>query len=160
MPAKTSDLCDEHADVQACTADFRGWGRRRRFAGPVRTVRANDDIAVIREVLLEPGKGCVLVIDAGGSRRAFFGDYMAGLVVVNGWAGVVVNAAVRDAAEIEAMDVGLKALGLHPRRGERSGKGERDVPVTFGGASFVPGRWVVADEDGVVVLPEGMTDSA
>lgn len=159
MPTKTSDLCDEHANVQACTAEFRSWGRRGRFAGPIRTVRANDDITVIREVLAEPGKGCVLVIDAGGSRSAFFGDYMAGLVAANGWAGVVVNASVRDVAEIDAMDVGLKALGLHPRRGERSGKGERDVPVTFGDATFVPGRWVVADEDGVVVLPEGMTDS-
>ena len=47
MPTKTSDLCDEHANVQACTAQFRSWGRRRRFAGPIRTVRANDDITVI-----------------------------------------------------------------------------------------------------------------
>lgn len=158
MPTGTADLCDEHAEAQACTADFLGWGRRRSFAGPIRTVRANDDIVVVREMFAQPGEGCVLVIDAAGWRRAFFGDYMAGLVAANGWAGVVVNGSIRDVAVIDSMDVGVKGLGAHPRRGEKSGKGERDVPVTFGGATFVPGRWVVADEDGVVVLPKGMTD--
>jgi regulator of ribonuclease activity A len=155
----TADLCDAREDVQPCELPFRGFGRKRRFAGPMRTVRANGDIVAIRETLAQPGLGHVLVIDAGGSVRAFFGDFMAGLVAANQWAGVVVNGGARDSDEIDRMEVGVKALGTHPRRGERTGKGERDVPVTFGGVTFVPGRWLVADADGVVVLPEGVTDT-
>ena len=65
--------------------------------------------------------------------------------------------AARDVAEIDGMDIGVKALGTVSKRGERKGGGASDVPVTFGGVTFVPGRYVVADDDGVIVLPEGMT---
>jgi regulator of ribonuclease activity A len=51
----------------------------------------------------------------------------------------------------------VKALGTMPRRGNQEGGGAVDVAVTFGGVTFVPGRYVLADEDGVIVLPEGMT---
>jgi regulator of ribonuclease activity A len=155
----TADLCDAREDVQACTLALRGFGRRRRFAGPIRTVLANGDILTIREVLSEPGLGHVLVIDAAGSVHAYFGDFMAGLVLRNQWAGVVVNGGARDSAELDRLEIGVKALGTHPRRGERTGKGVREVPVNFGGVTFLPGRWLVADDDGVVVLPEGMADS-
>ena len=50
-------------------------------------------------------------------------------------------------------------FGTVPRRGERSGAGERDVPVSFGGITFTPGRRLVADEDGVIVLPDGLTEA-
>jgi regulator of ribonuclease activity A len=53
----------------------------------------------------------------------------------------------------------VKALGTVPKRGERTGRGEVDVPVSFGGVTFVPGRRLVADDDGVIVLPEGITEA-
>ena len=159
--AKTADLCDEHENVQACACQFRTWGRRRAFSGRIRTLRCHEDIALLRQLVSEPGAGCVLVVDGGGSlNRALFGDTMAANAAKNGWAGVVVNGAARDVAEIDGIDIGLKALGLNPKRGEKKGTGEIDVPVSFGNATFTPGRWLVADEDGVVVLPEGMTDAA
>jgi regulator of ribonuclease activity A len=157
---KTSDLCDALESVQACTTQLRGFGRRRAFAGPVRTVRCLEDIVEIRRLLNEPGRACVLVIDGGGSlQRAIIGDNMAALMMRNGWAGAIVFGAARDVAEIDGMDVGVKALGTVSRRGERKGGGECDVPVSFGGVTFVAGAYVVADEDGVVVLPVGMTPS-
>jgi regulator of ribonuclease activity A len=55
------------------------------------------------------------------------------------------------------MDVGVKALGTVPKRGERTGAGELDVPVHFGGMTFLPGQHVVADADGVIMLPLGLT---
>jgi regulator of ribonuclease activity A len=76
----------------------------------------------------------------------------------NGWAGLVINGALRDGHEIDGMDIGVKALGTVPKRGERAGAGERDVPVTFGGVTFVPGQRLVADDDGVIVLPAGLTE--
>ena len=156
MTLKTSDLCDALDAIQACATQFRSFGRRRAFAGPIRTVRCNDDILEMRQIVKEPGRGCVLVVDGDESlERALFGDNMAALMIRNGWAGVIVNGAVRDIAEIDAMDIGVKALGTVARRGGQDGGGAIDVTVTFGGATFVPEHWVVADDDGVVVLPEG-----
>ena len=74
-----------------------------------------------------------------------------------GGTGAIVNGAVRDVAELNQLDWGVKALGTYPKRGESQGGGAVDIPVSFGNVTFVPGRYVVADEDGVAVLPEGMT---
>ena len=158
MP-KTSDLCDACDSAQACELFFTSFGRRRSFAGAIRTFRYAGGLKPLRDLVNERGEGQVLVIDGAGlASRALFGDVMAGLVARNGWAGVVVNGAIRDRAEIDAMDVGVKALGTVPKRAETTGSGERDVPVTFGGVTFVPGQRLVADEDGVIVLPAGMTE--
>ena len=114
----------------------------------------------MKEAVGESGQGRVLVVDAGGSlNRAIFGDSMAALMLRNGWTGAVVFGAVRDVAEIDAMDIGVKALGTIAKRGQKDGGGEADVPVTFGGVTFVPGRYLVADDDGVIVLPEGVAPS-
>ena len=160
MSLKTSDLSDACADAQASALPWRSFGRRRAFAGSIRTIRCFEDIALMREAVALPGHDQVLVIDGGGSLAcALIGDVMADKALRNGWAGIVVHGAIRDSVEIDAMDIGVKALGTVPRRGERSGAGEVDVPVQFGGASFVPGQRLVADEDGVIVLPAGVHES-
>lgn len=159
MSLKTSDLCDACEQAQPCALPWRGWGLRRAFAGAIRTIRCHEDIALMRDMVNQPGNGQVLVIHGGGSlERAIFGDVMAAVASRNGWAGLVINGAIRDGAEIDAMDIGVKALGTVPKRGERTGRGEVDIPVTFGGVTFVPGRRVVADDDGVILLPEGLTE--
>ncbi|HSV82346.1 MAG TPA: ribonuclease E activity regulator RraA [Ramlibacter sp.] len=156
---KTSDLCDACDDAQACALSFRGFGRRAAFAGAIRTVRYRDGISVVRDLVNQPGGGQVLVIDGAGlASGALFGDIMAGIAIRNGWAGVVVNGFIRDCAEIDAMDIGVKALGTIPKRANIAGPGELDVAVSFGGITFVPGLRLVADEDGVIVLPPGMTE--
>ncbi len=160
MTPKTSDLCDACDAALACALPFRGYGRRRAFAGTIRTIRCHEDIALMRDVVSQSGGDQVLVIDGGGSlARALFGDVMAGMAVRNGWAGLVINGAIRDAVEIDAMDIGVKALGTVPRRGERTGAGKVDEPVHFGGIVFTPGHRLVADEDGVIVLPAGVVES-
>jgi regulator of ribonuclease activity A len=161
MTLKTSDLCDACEDAEACALPFRGWGRRRAFAGVIRTIRCREelDIALMRDLVTQPGPGQVLVIDGGGSfARALFGDVMAGMASRNGWSGVVVHGVIRDGLEIDAIDIGVKALGTVPKRAGRSGSGAVDVPVSFGGITFTPGRRLVADEDGVIVLPEGVSE--
>jgi len=84
---------------------------------------------------------------------------MAALAVRNGWAGVVVNGFIRDRKEIDDMDIGVKALGTTPRRATLQKTGELDVPVQFGGVTFTPGARLIADEDGVIILPAGLTES-
>lgn len=156
---KTSDLCDACEGAAACELPWVGFGRRRAFAGFIRTFRYREGLTVLRDLVNEPGTDQVLVIDAGGLRTgAVFGDVMAARAIAHGWAGVVVHGVIRDRAEIDAMDLGVKALGTFPRRAPVAGGGERDVVLQFGGVTFAPGKRLVADEDGVLVLPAGMTE--
>lgn len=150
----TADLCDTREDARVCELDFSSYGGRRAFEGRVRTVRCFEDFGLLRKLVEEPGEGCVLVVDGGGSvARAIFGATMAGIAMDKGWSGIVFNGAIRDSAELIALDLGVKALALHPRRGTKLGTGEVDVPVQMGGITIAPGEWMVADEDGVIVLP-------
>ena len=149
----TADLVDEIGeDVRSCDLQFTQYGARSSFAGHVRTVRCFQDNALLKSVLSEPGDGAVLVIDGDGSlHTALVGDLIAELGRSNGWAGIIVNGAVRDAATLRTMDIGIKALGTNPRKSSKTGAGERDVDVTFGGVTFVPGETVYSDDDGIVV---------
>jgi regulator of ribonuclease activity A len=155
MDFKSADLCDAHADgIQVCEPLFRDFGGRRRFAGAVATVKCFEDNSLVKAALAEPGEDRVLVVDAGGSLRcAMLGDLLAASAVANGWRGVLMFGCIRDSAEIAGMDLGVKALATHPRKSEKRGEGERDVPVTFAGVTFRPGEWVCCDEDGVIAAP-------
>lgn len=151
----TSDLYDEYEErLQSCDLQLRQYGGRRVFGGPIVTVRCHEDNALVREVLHTPGQGRVLVVDGGGSlHTALLGDLIAGSAVANEWAGVVINGAVRDVAALAELDLGVKALGSNRRKSAKTGAGDRNVLVSFGGVIFTPGARVVCDDDGIVVLP-------
>ncbi|QYC40119.1 Putative regulator of ribonuclease activity [Nonomuraea coxensis DSM 45129] len=153
MTIVTADLYDEHGDqLDSCHLQLRQYGGRRAFSGRIATVRCHEDNALLKSVLSEPGEGRVLVVDGGGSlRAALLGDVIAGIAVASGWAGVVINGAVRDVAALRDLDLGVKALGSNPRKSAKEGTGERDVPVTFGDAVFHPGAELFSDEDGILV---------
>jgi regulator of ribonuclease activity A len=153
MSFTTADLFDDYGpELAACETQFRSYGARARFAGPLATVRCREDNALVKKVLATPGAGRVLVVDGGGSlRAALMGDMIAGSAVAHGWAGVVINGAVRDVVALRALDLGIRALGSNPRKSAKDGVGEVDVPVVFGGAEFRPEAWLYADEDGIVV---------
>jgi len=149
----TADLFDAHGDrLRVCQVQFREFGGTRRFHGPVRTIRTFEDNALIKRTLSEPGQGAVLVIDGGASLRcALIGDVIAGLADRNGWAGLVVYGAVRDTAALGKLGLGIKALGSNPRKSGKSGAGELDGAINFGGVDFRAGDWLYSDEDGIVV---------
>ena len=153
MTHATADLCDEFGDdVHVAHPIFRDWGGVERFAGPIATLRVHEDNALVRQALETPGQARVLVEDGGGSlRTALVGGNLATLAQRNGWAGIVVHGCVRDVAELAATQVGIKALAAVPRRSAKDGAGARDVEVTFAGVTFIPGHWLYADRDGVVV---------
>ncbi|MCV7355534.1 ribonuclease E activity regulator RraA [Mycolicibacterium fluoranthenivorans] len=153
-PRATADLVDEiYPDVRSCDLQLQNYGARTSFAGRITTVRCFEDNALLKSILSTPGEGGVLVVDGDGSlHTALVGDIIAGLARDNGWAGVIVHGAVRDAATLRTIDVGIKALGTNPRKGTKTGAGERDVAVTFGGVNFLPGEIAYSDEDGIVVV--------
>ncbi|ORB27035.1 ribonuclease E activity regulator RraA [Mycolicibacterium parafortuitum] len=156
-PRPTADLVDEIGpDVRSCDLQFRQFGGRSEFAGPITTVRCFEDNALLKSVLSEPGDGGVLVIDGDGSvHTALVGDVIAELGRSNGWSGLIVNGAVRDASTLRTLDIGIKALGTNPRKSTKTGDGERDAVVEFGGVVFTPGDIAYSDDDGIVVVSAG-----
>jgi regulator of ribonuclease activity A len=109
-------------------------------------------IDLVCELLCGTGDNRVLVVDGGASKRvAILGDQITELAVQNQWAGIIVNGCIRDSAIIANMDIGVKALGTHPVKSLKTFPGERGSAVNFGGVEFVPGHWLYADEDGIIV---------
>lgn len=153
----TCDLCDAHEEdtsgaFRVLPPVFRDFGATVRFSGPVATVRCPEDNSRIREAVNLPGEGRVLVVEGGGSvRRALVGGNLAAAAAKNGWAGILVDGAVRDAAELAAAGIGIKALALMPLRSVKRGEGQRDLAVEIQGVPVRPGDWLYADEDGVVI---------
>jgi regulator of ribonuclease activity A len=155
----TADLVDDIGpEVRSCDVQFRQFGARTQFAGPISTVRCVEDNALLKSVLSTPGEGGVLVIDGGGSvHTALVGDLIAELARSNDWAGLIVHGAVRDASALRDIDLGIKALGTNPRKSSKTGAGDRDVTVNFGGVEFVPGDIAYSDDDGIVVVAAAAT---
>ena len=153
-PRATADLVDDiYPDVRSCDLQLRDLGGVTTFAGPITTVKCFQDNALLKSVLSEPGNGGVLVIDGDGSlRTALVGDVIAGIAKDSGWSGLIVHGAVRDASTLRTIEIGIKALGTNPRKGTKTGEGDRDVAVTFGGVTFNPGEIAYCDEDGIVVV--------
>ncbi len=155
----TADLWDAHEDeARVLDVPFVALGSRPSFHGSVSTLQVFEDNVLVRAAVEEPGRGRVLVIDGGGSRRcALVGDKLAGFAAKNGWAGIVVNGCVRDAAVIATIEIGVRALGTTPVRSAKIGAGKRDVPVSIGGVLIAPGEHLYADADGVLVAPRELT---
>ena len=149
----TADLFDERGDeLDSVALQFQSVGGRTHFHGPVRTIRCFEDNALVKSTLATPGDGAVLVVDGGGSlRTALMGDLIAASAVANGWAGVVVNGAIRDRAAIAGLPLGVKALGSNPRKSAKAGAGESAVDVEIDGVAFRPGAMIWCDPDGILV---------
>lgn len=158
MTFATCDICDANEDkIAAGTLAvlppvFKSFGKRAAFAGPARTLKVFEDNVLVRAALETPGEGHVLVVDGGGSLRcALVGGNLGVLAEKNGWAGIVVNGCIRDSEEINACDIGVRALATHPQRSVRKGVGDKDIQVSIAGVTVKPGDWIYADADGVLV---------
>jgi regulator of ribonuclease activity A len=157
----TSDLCDRYGDeLRVLPPVWRDFGGHRRFFGPVSTVKCHEDNSLVKAAvesqgtLQTPSGGVarVLVVDGGGSlRRALLGGNLAQAATRNGWAGVVIDGCVRDALELAACALGIRALASVPLATVKRQQGQRDLPVQLQGVWVRPGDWLYADEDGIVV---------
>lgn len=164
MVFSTCDFCDVHKHdasgaFRVLPPVFRDLGGRPVFAGPVSTVRCFEDNSRVKAAVESPGGGRVLVVDGGASlRRALVGGNLAASAAQHGWAGVVVNGGVRDAAELAATDLGVRALALVPMPTDRRNEGQTDLPVMIQGVWIRPGDWLYADADGMVVADRPLHD--
>ena len=151
----TPDLCDEYPDlVQVLAPMLQNFGGIEAFGGEIVTVKCHEDTSIVKEQAGLPGQGRVMVVDGGGSmRNALLGDMLAEKAAENGWEGLIIYGCIRDVDVIRQTQLGVQAIATHPRKTEKRGIGDLNVAVTFGGITFVPGQYVYADNNGVIVAP-------
>jgi RraA family protein len=156
----TALLSDAATAPIAMAGRIRPVWRGARFAGRALTVRTEpgEHPAVVRA--LEQAKaGDVIVVDGGAFvERALWGGRMSLLARERGVAGVVIDGAVRDVAEIEELHFPVFAAGVAPTPPIREDGGETGISITCAGVAVSPGDLVVGDEDGVVVVPRDQVE--
>ncbi|MDE1167692.1 MAG: ribonuclease E activity regulator RraA [Pseudomonas sp.] len=154
----TPDLCDAYPEqVTVLEPMFSNFGGRDSFGGEIVTIKCFEDNSLVKSQADLPGKGKVLVVDGGGSLRcALLGDLIAEKAAKSGWEGLVIYGCVRDVDVLAQTDLGVQALASHPKKTEKRGVGELNVPVTFAGVTFKPGEFIYADNNGVIVSPSAL----
>jgi regulator of ribonuclease activity A len=153
MTMATADLYDDFGEKLTVLAPiFSDYGGESTFEGEIATLKVFEDNTLVRSELEKSGENKVLVIDGGGSLRcALVGDNLAVLAKENGWSGIIVFGCIRDSAQINDIALGVKAIGVNPRKSLKRGEGERNIVLRFAEAIIEPGEYLYADRDGVVI---------
>jgi regulator of RNase E activity RraA len=126
-----------------------------RFAGRAVTARTlPSDLAAVFKAIDVGRRGDIVVVDTHGSRDiAFWGENMTISAQNRGIAGAIVDGACRDVIEIRRLQFPLFSRGVVPNVAAIAGYGEVNVRIQCGGQSVSPGDIIVADENGVAVVP-------
>ncbi len=154
-----ADFCDDHPDkVAVLGPGYANYGGAPNCQGEVVTIRLNknnsDLITLLRD---ENGTGKVVVVDSEQVYFAIVGEALMKFAHKNNYAGIIVNGYIRDTHQIKDIPVALYALGTCPKKSIPVTQGERDIPLTFGGATFSPGDYVYTDTDGVIVTAKPLS---
>lgn len=156
MEYNTSELCDTFIDmVDVVEPMFSSFGGRNSFGGSISTIKCFESNGLISEAVKEDGTGRILLIDGGGSlRRALIDADIAETAADNGWEGIICYGCVREVDALEEFDIGIQAIASIPVGADGNDIGELEVPVNFGGVTFLPADHVYADTTGVILSPE------
>lgn len=131
------------------------------IVGPALTIHVPKGDHLMMHVAFEQaneGDVLVLVPDASDD-KAYFGDLMATAAQASGCAGLIADAGVRDIAELQTMGFPVWARAICPAGTDRTKLGAVNVTVTCAGVTVCPGDIIVADDDGVAVIPLAEIDS-
>ncbi|KAK8506481.1 hypothetical protein V6N12_034210 [Hibiscus sabdariffa] len=127
----TAEACDSNTallasgELRALEPIFKIYGQRRAFSGPIATLKVFEDNVLVRQLLETRGEGRVLVID--------------------------VNGCIRDVDEINACDIGVRALGSNPLKSNKKAVGDKHIPINIAGTFIRDGEWLYADSDGILI---------
>jgi 4-hydroxy-4-methyl-2-oxoglutarate aldolase len=132
-----------------------------RLAGPAFTVQTvpGDNLALQRGVREAP-PGSVLVVDGAGLEYGYWGEILTEIALVRNLAGLVIDGCVRDIDEIERVGFPVFASGIAMRHASKTQPGTIGEPITLAGRVVCSGDIVVADTDGVIVIPRDSLEQA
>ena len=158
----TGPLSDAIGKKGAMDHGIRPWSAQPRMAGPAFTVRVHTaDILMVSKALSACPAGAVLVIDGHGElNTALWGGLTTAQALRKGLAGIVIDGAIRDLADIRKSKLPVFARSVVPNAGGAEYVGDLQVPVSCGGQVVTPGDWLVGDDDGVVVIPPAQLEAA
>lgn len=150
----SSIIGDELNRAQIMYAAIKPLAPGKGFAGQAITVQCmvGDNLA-LHHAISGAFKGAVIVGDGRANEEtAIWGGIMHTVAETRGVAGVVIDGALRDAAELRASPLPIYARAAVPAGPHKGFGGEINAPIQCGGVSVHPGDLVVADDDGVVVV--------
>ena len=128
-----------------------------RVVGPAYPVRAGlgDNLALQRGVREAP-----LVVEAEGGAFGYWGGILTEIALLRGIAGLVIHGTVRDIDEVHGLGFPIFSTGIAMRHAQKLDEGHIGEPIELAGREVRPGDLVVADTDGVVVVPHERIDEA
>ncbi len=127
----------------------------KKIVGKAVTVSTFDgDWAKTVEAIDVAGKGDVIVVKCSGNTAAVWGELATRSCINRGIEGVIIDGAVRDVDDIRELGYPIFAGREVPNAGEPKGFGEINVRIECGGIEVNPGDWIVADDNGVMVIPK------
>jgi 5-oxopent-3-ene-1,2,5-tricarboxylate decarboxylase/2-hydroxyhepta-2,4-diene-1,7-dioate isomerase len=164
------DMLADHGLLRVVMTGVRRMTGKQSIAGPARTLRMlplREDLGAApngplnRQFIDSAVADEVLAIDAMGAQRgAVLGDMMATRLRYSGVAGVVTDGPIRDRVGIDRVGLPVFASGTDPDANRHwVTPWESDVAIQCGGVLVLPGDWIMADDDAVVVIPAGLAES-
>ena len=155
LQCSTSNISDAMHRKGAMDAGILARQTGKRIAGRAVTVfTADGDWAKTVEAIDVAQKDEVLVIDQRGGQTAMWGELASTSCVGKGIAGLVTDGAVRDIDDIRVMEFPVWSRWVVPNAGEPKGHGQIGLEVKCGGQTVRNGDWIIADDMGVVVVPQ------
>jgi 4-hydroxy-4-methyl-2-oxoglutarate aldolase len=152
--ASSAQVADCMSRLGAMEAAIRPVWRSPCVIGAALTVwcHAGDNL-MLHKALSLAAPGDIVVMNTQGGGNSGFGELLATSALKVGVRAVIVDGTVRDAEALEAMALPVYARGLCPNGCNKDGAGEVGAIVACGGVAVRPGDVVIADRDGVTVVP-------
>ena len=148
-------ICEALGNVGFLPSAIKPIAKDMKVCGPAYTVQTMPrDNVLLHRAYAYAKAGDVLIANCSGFYEAgYWGDLMSIGAKTKGLNGLVIDACVRDADDIEAMGFPVFSRGLCIRGTSNHGDGTLNEPIIIGDVLINPGDIIVGDRDGVVVVP-------
>ena len=130
------------------------WTPIPRIAGKAYTVKCHPgDNLMLHAAIYRAEPGTIIVIESGTLDYAVSGGNVCAIAQKRGIAGFIVDGVIRDVAEVREAKFPIFARGIMPKPGVKENLGTLNEPINCGGVEVHPGDIIVADEEGIAVIP-------
>lgn len=151
-----TDISDAQSAGQAMDIGIKSLlPQAPQIMGPAFTVQCtNRSNTYLHDAIYRAPKGSIIVVETDANDYAVAGGNVCAVAQQNGIAGFVIDGVIRDVGELKSLNFPVFARGVFPKPGGKSNDGASQVEITCGGVTVNTGDWIVADEEGIVVIPK------